>query len=205
VPQVLAAGLLAGATIAALTVLVEHSRIAFGAYALYGNGSLIVPGLLAPFALYPGWTWALRRGGRALELALYVTGVYFGIGVISVLEVIFFPQGPDLTLFDALPGFLFTGAIFVLPAAFLAAAALWTTRRSPATARGAAILVALVTVAAALGYVYGVGLGILAGSAVALAERRPERTLLIGAALAVFVLVVGNLPFVLLLFVPAPS
>jgi hypothetical protein len=50
-PIIIAAGLVAGAFIAVLTVGLEHSRIAFGAYALYGNGALIVPGLLAPYAL----------------------------------------------------------------------------------------------------------------------------------------------------------
>jgi hypothetical protein len=202
VPLVLAAGLLAGGVIAVLSVLVEHSRIAFGAYALYGNGALVVPGLGAPFALYPGWTWVLRRGGRALELAVFVVGLHFGIGATSALEVIFFPQGPDLALLDALPGFLFTGAIFVLPAALLAAAALWITRRVQGTAQGTALIVALVAAAAALGYIYGIGLGILAGAAVALAERRPDRTLLIGAALALLVVLLGNLPFVFLLILP---
>jgi len=37
-----------------LMVLLEHSRIAFYSYSLFGNGALIVPALLAPFALYPG-------------------------------------------------------------------------------------------------------------------------------------------------------
>jgi hypothetical protein len=66
VPIIVIAGLVAGAIVSALTVLLEHSRIAFGTYALYGNGAFIVPSLLAPYALYPGWTWVLRRGGRAL-------------------------------------------------------------------------------------------------------------------------------------------
>ena len=201
-PLILAAGLLAGGIIATLTVLLEHSRIAFGAYALYGNGSLIVPSLVAPFSLYTGWTWALRRGGRALELSIYVAGLHFGVGLISVLDVIFFPQDPDLTLLDALPGFLLSGAIFVLPAALLAALALWLTRRAHGTAL-VVTLVAACIAAAAFGFLYGLGLGILAGCAVALAERRPERAVLIGAALAVFVVVLGNLPFVSQLFAPA--
>jgi hypothetical protein len=197
------AGLVAGAIIAVLTVVLEHGRIAFGAYALYGNGALIVPGLLAPFALYPGWTWTLRRGGRALELALFVVGLHFGVGAISLLEIGFFPQDPDVTLVDALPGFLLTGAIFVLPAALLAAIALWAVRRTRASLAGVAA-VAAVVIAAALGFVYGIGLGVLAGTAVALAERRPERAVLIGLALAVLVIVLGNLPYLSLLFAPAP-
>ncbi len=197
------AGLLAGAAIAILTVILEHGRIALGAYALFGNGALIAPSLLAPFALYPGWTWTLRRGGRALELALYVLGLHFGIGTIPVLEIVVFPSDPDLTLVDALPGFLLTGAIFVLPAALLAAVGLWAVRRAPDSLVGVAVTVAVVA-AAVLGFVYGIGLGVLAGTAVALAERRPDATVLIGTALAVLVLVLGNLPYLSLLFAPAP-
>jgi hypothetical protein len=196
VPLIFAAGLVAGGIVATLTVLVEHSRIAFGSYALYGNGALIVPGLLAPFALYPGWTWALRRGGHALELAVYVVGLHFGVGLVSILEVLFYPQGAGATVIDALPGFVLTGAIFVLPAALLAAAALWITHRAHGTPL---IIAALLAAAAGLGMI-GIGLGILAGAAVGLAERRPERTLGIGAALAVFVVLVGNLPILFQLF-----
>lgn len=191
---IVAAGLLAGALIAILTVVLEHGRIAFGAYALYGNGALIVPSLLAPFALYPGWTWTLRRGGRGLELALYVVGLHFGVGLVSVLEVLFFPQDPDLTLVDALPGLLLTGAIFVLPAALLAALALWAVRRARGSLLAVAVVVAVAS-AAVLGFVYGIGLGVLAGTAVALAERRPERAPLIGLSLGVLVLILGNLPY----------
>ena len=191
--SILGAGLFAGAIIAVLTVILEHGRVAFGAYALYGNGALIAPSLLAPYALYPGWTWILRRGGRALELALYVVGLHFGIGLISVLEVLFFPQQPGLALVDALPGFLLTGAIFVLPAALLAAIAVWAARRA-GSREGVAVLVAIVATTV-LGFLYGIGLGVLAGTAVAVAERRPGRARLIGVALAVLVLLLGNLPY----------
>lgn len=202
-PLILAAGFLAGLIIATLTVLVEHSRIAFGAYALYGNGSIIVPSLMAPFALYPGWTWVLRHGGRALEMALYVVGLHFGVGIIPALEVVFYPQGPDLTLLDVLPGFLLTGAIFVVPAALLGAGALWVMRRARGASLAVARVVALVA-AATLTVLAGAGLGILAGSAVALAERRPERAVLIGAGLAALVLVLGNQPaFLLPILAPA--
>ena len=111
---VVLAGFLAGTLIAALTLLAEHSRLAFNSFALFGNGALLVPALLAPFSLYPGWVWALHRGGRALELALFVLGLHFGIGMISNLEVLVFPVDPTLAVGDALPGFLFSGAVFVL-------------------------------------------------------------------------------------------
>ena len=186
-----------------LTVLVEHSRIAFNAYALYGNGAIIVPALLAPFALYPGWVWALRRRGRALELALYVLGLHFGVGLISALEVLFFPQDGTLTLADAAPGFLYSGAIYVLPAAFLAAAALWVGRRTHGNALSVAIVIGLL-LSAFLAVFLGAGLGILAGGGVAFAQRIPSRAVAIGAVLFVVIVVVGNLPFAAALMSPLP-
>jgi hypothetical protein len=194
VPIIVVAGLVAGAIIATLTVLLEHSGIAFGTYALYGNGAFIVPGLLAPFALYPGWTWILRRGGRALELAVYVLGLHLGVGLVSLLEVLFFPSTPGLTLLSAVPGLFLAGAIFVDPAALLAALALWWIRRMHGVSLSAALGIAVV-VSASLGFVYGIGLGVLSGAAVALAERMPARAWLIGVGLAVLVLVLGNLPY----------
>ena len=59
IPLASAAGYLAGLVVAFLTVSAEHSRIALGSYALSGNGAIIVLAVLAPFALYPGWSWLL--------------------------------------------------------------------------------------------------------------------------------------------------
>jgi hypothetical protein len=191
---VVGAGLLAGAIGAVLTVLAEHSQIAFGSYSLFGNGALIVPGLVAPYAIFAGWTWAIRRGGRALELALFVVGLHFGLGLISILEVLFFPSVGGLTLADAAPGFVFTGAIFVDPAALLAGLALWGIRAATGRRLVLAIAVSLF-VATVLGFVFGIGLGVLAGAAVGLAERDRSRTTQIAIALAVLVLVLGNLPY----------
>jgi len=191
---VIAAGLLAGTLGAVLTVVAERSRIAFDSYALFGNGALIVPSLYAPYAIFAGWTWVVRRGGKALELALFAVGLHLGIGMISVLEILFFPSIGGLTLLDAAPGFIFTGAIFVDPAALLAALALWGVR----VASGRRLVVAIavsVFVATVLGFVFGIGLGVLAGAAVGLAERERSRTLQIAVVLAVLVIVLGNLPF----------
>jgi hypothetical protein len=120
-----------------------------------------------------------------------------------VLELLFFPSRPDLTLLDALPGLLLTGAIFVDPAALLAAVALWWIRRVHGVSLSAALGVAVV-VAASLGFVYGIGLGIIAGAAVALAERMPSRTWVIGVGLGVLVLILGNLPLLGQILAPAP-
>ena len=48
--------------------------------------------------------------------------------MLSVLEVALYPQSTEATLLGAAPGFLFTGTLFVLPAALLAAATLWLVR-----------------------------------------------------------------------------
>lgn len=196
-------GLLAGTLIAILMVLLEHSRIAFNSYALFGNGALIVPALLAPFAIYPGWVWALRRGGHALELAIFAAGLHFGVGVISILEVVFFPADTTYGLTDALPGFLFSGSVFVLPGALLAAFALWIGARVRGPSAAVAIVTGLIA-SAFLGIVFGAGLGILSGGSVALERQMPSRALIIGALLFVLIVIVGNLPFAGALMSPLP-
>ena len=196
-------GLIAGAIISVLTVLVEHSRIAFNSYALYGNGALIVPAILAPFALYPGWLSTLSRGGRALEMAVLVLGLHIGVGLTSVLEVLFYPSEPDLTLTDALPGFLLTGAVFVLPAALLAGLSYWAGMRLHGNALVAGIVIGVLI--ASFFAVWGIGLGVLAGGAVAIARRAPFQRVAVGVALFVAMVIAANLPLVAALTTPANS
>ena len=189
-------GYLAGLVIAVLAFAAENSQIAFGRYALYGNGALIVPAILAPFALYPGWVWLLaREGDRRLEAALYVVGLHFGVGTWAVLEVVLNPQSGNVSLLSAAPGFLLSGALFVLPAALLAAATLWLVRSrhvaiTPLTAAFGFLIAALT------GLLFGVGLGILSGGAVALGLDKPERRMAIGIALLVLLIVAGNSPII---------
>jgi hypothetical protein len=192
----LLAGYLAGLVIAILAFAAENSRIAFGSYALYGNGALIVPAILAPFALYPGWIWLLaREGDRRLEAALYALGLHFGVGMWAVLEVVLNPQSTNVSILSAAPGFLLSGALFVLPAALLAAATLWLVRSrhvaiTPLTAAFGFLI------AAFTGLLFGVGLGILSGGAVALGLDKPERRIAIGIALLVLLLVAANAPII---------
>ena len=197
------AGYLAGLIVTVLTIGAENSRIAFGGYALSGNGALIVPAILSPYALYPGWAWSLaHEDDRRLEAALYTVGLYFGVGSISVLEAAFFPQSADVTLLSALPGFLVTGALFVIPAALFGAGTLWLVRSghvavTPLTAAFAIIIAALTAL------LFGAGLGILTGGAVALALQRPARRTTIGAVLLILLIIVGNAPFIPALFTPS--
>jgi len=140
------AGLAAGTVISIITVLLEHSRVGINSYALYGNGALIVPAILAPFSLYVGWTWLRANGGRALEMALFVLGLHLGVGVTSILEVLFYPSGPDIGLADALPGFVLSGSLFVLPAALLAGLAYWIATNAHGLALSAAAIVVRVII-----------------------------------------------------------
>ena len=202
-PLAIAAGYLAGLIVAFLTVTAEYSRIAFGAYALSGNGAIIVLAILAPFALYPGWAWLLaREGDRRLEAALYTLGLHLGVGMLSVLEVVLYPQSTDETLVSAAPGFLLTGTLFVLPAALVAATTLWLVRSgrveiTPLTAAFGIVIAGLTAL------LFGAGLGILSGGAVALALQRPERRVTIGIVLLVLCIVVGNAPFIPALLAPS--
>lgn len=203
IPLAIVAGYFAGVIVALLTVTAEHSRIALGSYALYGNGSIIVLVVLAPFALYPGWAWLLaHEGDRRLEAALYTLGLHFGVGTLSVLEVLLYPQSTDATLLGAAPGFLLTGALFVVPAALLAAATLWLVRSgrvaiTPLTAGFGIVIAGL------LALLFGAGLGILSGGAVALALERPARRTTIGIVLLVLCIVVGNAPFIPAVLTPS--
>src|SRR5207247_2336618 len=75
-------GLLGGVAIALATVLIEHSRIEFGRYALYGNGAFAVPAVGVPLALYSGWTELARshaERARRVAVALFTAGACFGV------------------------------------------------------------------------------------------------------------------------------
>src|ERR671936_2990428 len=100
--RIVAFGFAAGAIIAIVTVLAEHSRIGFGSYALYGNGAIILPALLAPWAVYWGWTWILARGGAGLEMALFIVGLNFGVRLWAIVDAAFFPQQANVNIVDAL-------------------------------------------------------------------------------------------------------
>jgi hypothetical protein len=202
IPLAVVAGYAAGFLIAVATVAAETSRIAFGNYALYGNGAIIVPAILAPFALYPGWIGVMMRGGdHRLEAAMYTLGLHLGVGMVSVIEVLVNPQ-PNSTLLGALPGLLLAGTLFVIPAALFAAATLWLIRsgRLNVTPLTAAFGIVIATL---LSLLFGAGLGILSGAAIALALERPERRTTIGLALFALLLIVGNAPFITTAFAGA--
>jgi hypothetical protein len=202
IPLAVVAGYAAGFLIAVATVAAETSRIAFGNYALYGNGAIIVPAILAPFALYPGWIGVMIRGGdRRLEAAMYTLGLHLGVGMVSVIEVLVNPQ-PNSTLLGALTGLLLAGTLFVIPAALFAGATLWLIRSGRLTVTPLTAAFGIV-IATLLSLLFGAGLGILSGAAIALALERPERRTTIGLALFALLLIVGNAPFITTAFAGA--
>lgn len=192
IPIAIAAGYVAGLVVALITLAAENSRIAFGSYALYGNGALIVPVILAPFALYLGWVWLLAHGGdRRLECALYVLGLNLGLGMNGVIAAVLGPQPTAVTFASLAPGILLSGAFFVVPAALVATATLWLVRSgrlsiTPLSAAFAMVIAALTVP------LFGFGLGILAGGAIALGLERPQRRVAIAVALLALLIVVGN-------------
>lgn len=192
-PLIVAAGFAAGAVISLVAFLAEHLAPSGAGYSLSGNGALIVLALLAPWAVYWGWTWILARRGEALEMALFVLGLELGAGVWSMLDAVFFPQQADVSAGQVLASFALSGSIFVVPASLLAALAYWIfATRLPInswTLFGAGFLAAILVV------FYWTGLGILVGICVAAAKRDLPRRIPIGVALLVLLVVIGNLPF----------
>ena len=192
IPLAIFAGFVAGVVVTLITYAFEHSRIAFGNYALYGNGAIIVMVILAPFALYPGWAWLLaQKGDRRLEAALYTVGLHLGVGMGPIVNKVLNPEFTSTSLGDMVPGLLMTGTLLVIPAALVGAATLWLVRSgrlaiTPLTA-AFAIVIAALTVP-----LFGFGLGILSGGAVGLALERPERRVAIGIALLALCIVVAN-------------
>jgi hypothetical protein len=202
IPLAILAGFVAGVIVNLITYAFEHSRIAFGSYALYGNGAIIVLIILTPFALYPGWAWLLaQKGDRRLEAALYTVGLHLGVGMGTVVSAALNPEVTSVALGDMLPGILMTGALTVIPAALIGATTLWLVRSgrlaiTPLTA-AFAIVIAALTVP-----LFGFGLGILSGGAVGLALERPERRVAIGIALLALCIVVANALTIAFLFAP---
>ena len=202
----LVAGYLAGLIVVGLTFFIDNLRIAFGNLALYGNGALIVPLVLAPFALYPGWVWLLsRKGDRRLEAALFVAGLVLGVGTPGAISAVRYAQSENVPLLSLGPGVLLGGAFFVVPAALFCAAALWLVRSgrvdvTPLTTAFAMVIAALTVP------LFGAGLGVLSGGATALALARPTRGVTIGLLLLALFVLVCSAPFAFFALVPtAPA
>src|SRR5256885_14171291 len=81
------AGGAAGFAILMLTQILSETRIAFGPWALNGNGALAVPLIGFPLAIYAGWSSvAEQRTGRelAIQLAAFSLGLLLGAFPLSL-------------------------------------------------------------------------------------------------------------------------
>ena len=178
------AGGASGLVILLLTQILSESRLAFGPWALYGNGALAVPFLGFPVALYAGWTLlADRHEARDLTLALvaFSGGLILGAGLLG--------------LFFALPMVLVTGAVYA------------TWMRGSSVKRSDMVLWIAFAASVLIGALPVLGLfgvALLPGSLILLARGKPTAT-----RIGLGVLLVAATMFIVfavpLLFPPAPA
>jgi len=171
-------GLGAGVAISAIAKVLETSRLAFGPFAFYGNGALIVLSLGAGLAIFGLWTWVLRSGRGRRELLWSAIGLYLGVGTVAL---------------PSLPGMLFTGIIFVLPTA----AVTYALHRALGR-RGERLNAALQTGIVGLGMGLAllmpvVAVGLIVGPFLAAAVRATQRGIATLSALLALVMLVGAL------------
>jgi hypothetical protein len=178
------AGGAVGLVILVLTQILSEIRLAFGPWALNGNGALALPVIGFPLAIYVGWT-LLADHHRGRELTLHV--VAFSVGLVL--------------------GSLPLGLLFALPMILVTGAAYATWIRGSSVRRSDTLLwiaFGASAVAAALPVLGLFGVALLPGSLIPLARGKPTTTrlglglLLVGAT----VLIVFGVP---LLFRGAPS
>ncbi len=188
-------GLIVGAAIAGLQVLVGHGHFEYQRTTLTGNPvlAIAVPVVLIPLAIVWGWTWVSDHwSGRSTpRLLLYTLGLVLGIAAEFPAEYLLFPPA-DAGL--SLTGFVdrvVIGIAFAVPVVMLAAALYW------AFGSGR-VSIALPTLA--LSYFAGLTLalilptltmGTVAGTAAGHAWRSPGARTLI-AILVILLMLVGT-------------
>ena len=196
-------GLVWGVVISGLQVASEHYGPSLGPIALSGNGALGVPATLIPLAIFWGWTWVANRwSGRSLIPGVaFVAGLWLGTGLVAPIDVLLYPQGPDSTLANSVPGLLLSGAIFVLPLALIAAGVYWALRSDRLPAAGFIVLLLYVIglallMAPLLGPI--IGGGVIAGTAAGHVWRRAGGQTMIGVFVLLLMLIaVYGVPYVL--------
>ena len=142
-----------GLAILLLTQILSDTRLAFGPWALNGNGALAMPFVGFPLAIYAGWT-RLADGHAGRDLAWYLasfsSGLVLGAGLLG--------------LFFALPMVLVTAAVY---ATWLRGSSVQRSDRLLWIAFAASVIIGALPV---LG-LFGVAL--LPGSLVLLARDKP--------------------------------
>lgn len=188
-------GLGSGIFIAVVTRMVETSRLAFGPYAFYGNGALIVPAIGSGLAIYALWTWVLRAGRPRRHLAWSALGLYLGLGT-----------GVFVTGGIAIEGLFFTGLLFVVPvalAAFGALTLLDPRLASPGRASQNALVLTLVVLVGLFLAVFPfppLGVGLIAGAFIAVGRHAGPSSVIGLGALLVAVLLAAGLALPLVFF-----
>jgi hypothetical protein len=172
-----------GLAILLLTQILSDTRLAFGPWALNGNGALAMPFLGFPVALYAGWTLlGDHHEGRELTIRL----VAFSLGLIL---------GAGLL-----------GLFFALPMVLIAAAVYLTWTRGTAVKRSDALLWVAFAGSVVIGALPVLGLfgvGLLPGSLILLARDKPPATRVgLGVLLVLATILIV---FIIPVLFPAPA
>lgn len=172
-------GVAAGAAIGAITRSVETSRLAFGPYALYGNGALVVPVILAPIAIFIGWAWPIRAWGYGWPVAAYTLGMIAGpaLGYAALIG-----QPPSAMLLSF--------GMFIVPTAVFAALTISALRSRRLRASTPAIIAAFIggTLLAAIppfSFAGGIGVNGISVAAAVVASERATVAAVVGLGIAV--------------------
>ncbi|MDQ6858518.1 MAG: hypothetical protein M3Z65_05935 [Chloroflexota bacterium] len=175
----------AGFAILVLFQVLSETRLAFGPWALNGNGALAVPFIGFPLAIYAGWTaLADRWAGRdlAVDIASYTAGLILGS----------FPLG----LFFALPMALVAGAVYLT----------WSRRSVRRTDRLLWIAFAVSVLLGAIPVLGLFGVALLPGSVILLARGKSLWARVgLGALLVAATMVIVFIVPLLFPVGPAPS
>lgn len=176
-------GLGTGLAISVVARAVETSRLAFGPFAFYGNGALIVPALGAGLAIYALWAWSLHSGRPQRALLWSALGLALGVGAVAI---------------PSIPGVLFNGLLFVLPTAAVSYGVYRTLGRggSPGPAVRTGIVFAGLVLSLPLSVL---AVGLIVGPFLSTAAGASGRSVALLGALLTLVLLAGGIGVPLLL------
>jgi hypothetical protein len=176
-PLLVSVGVLGGLIASVITRAAAESQVVIGQYPLGGEGAFVLPPLLVPLVIFAGWSAALLRGGRPLDLVLYAAGVHVGIGLISLDPVLI----------------LLGGLLLVDGSAAISGIGLFWGRR--VDAKTMVITLGIATAAAfLLVFAYFIVLALAAGVAAAYTERHPSRIALAAGLLVLLTLTLALVP-----------
>lgn len=194
------AGLIAGLFIAGVEVALEHYGPSFGPFSLSGNGAFAAPAVLVPLMIFWGWSWVANRwsGRSLLPTVLYTAGLYLGVGAVSPIDAVLFPQSEASTLMGSLPGLLLSGLVFVLPAALIAGALFWALKSDRLPTNALTLLVGYLVGLPFAVLVPMITMGTVAGVATGHAWQRPgARTMIALLVIVLMLIAVFGIPYVL--------